>query len=75
MGEDTIVNISEELKAISEKVNIKDFTISGRLGSGTYGMVRLVKHNKSGNLFALKELSKSKVIKLRQVKHTKSERK
>jgi serine/threonine protein kinase len=74
-GEDTTVKISEELKAISAKVNIQDFKIAGRLGCGTYGKVQLVKHIKNEKLFALKELSKSRIIRLRQVKHIKSERK
>eukprot|EP00826_Nyctotherus_ovalis_P048033 TRINITY_DN5618_c0_g1_i5.p1 TRINITY_DN5618_c0_g1~~TRINITY_DN5618_c0_g1_i5.p1 ORF type:complete len:125 (-),score=24.54 TRINITY_DN5618_c0_g1_i5:184-558(-) len=70
----TDIEIPEEIKAISEKVNTEDFNILQMLGRGTFGKVMLVEHVGTGKLFALKTLRKSKIIKLLQVEHTKSER-
>ena len=69
------IQIPEELQAISEKVNTKDFKILRLLGRGSFGKVMLVQHIETKKLFALKSLTKSKIIKLLQVEHTKSERK
>jgi protein kinase X len=43
------------------------------LGTGTFGVVRLVRHHLSGDLFAMKTMSKAKLIKLKQVTHVNSE--
>lgn len=69
------IEIPEEIKAISEKINTEDFKILQMIGRGTFGKVMLVEHTGTGKLFALKTLRKSKIIKLLQVEHTKSERK
>jgi len=45
------------------------------LGRGAFGKVVLVQDKVSNELFALKSLRKSKIIKLLQVEHTRSERK
>jgi len=74
-GEVTDIELPEEIKAISEKINTKDFKILQMLGRGTFGKVMLVEHTETGELYALKALKKSKIIKLLQVEHTKSERK
>lgn len=48
------------------------WSISGT-GTGTFGRVRLVKHNASGEVYALKILKKSEILRLKQVDHIKSE--
>ena len=69
------IDIAEELKQVSEKVNCEDFKILKVLGKGAFGKVCLVQHKEGGELFALKTLRKNKIIKLLQVEHTKAERK
>jgi hypothetical protein len=57
------VKLSHEQR---EKPNISlglgDFDIVAVLGRGTYGMVSLVKHRESGQLFAMKAMSKSLLV-------------
>src|SRR5688500_18264432 len=43
-------------------------------GTGTFGRVFLVKSKINGKFYALKKLSKSLVIKLKQVEHLRSEK-
>ena len=69
------IEISEELKQISQKLNINEFKTLKLLGRGMFGKVSLVEHIPTGKYYALKSLSKNKIIKLLQVEHTKSERK
>jgi serine/threonine protein kinase len=68
------IEIAEELKRVSEKVNSEDFKILRVLGRGAFGKIVLVQHKEGGALYALKTLRKSKIIKMLQVEHTKSER-
>ena len=45
----------ENTKSQAQKVNsLADFTVLGTLGKGSFGEVRLVRHQLSGELFALK---------------------
>jgi hypothetical protein len=69
------IEISEELKQISQKLNTDDFKTLKLLGRGMFGKVLLVEHIPTGKYYALKSLNKNKIIKLLQVEHTKSERK
>jgi len=54
--------------------NINDFRIAKTLGSGSFGRVVLVKHNPTGDYYAMKVLIKEKIIKMRQVDHTLAEK-
>lgn len=63
------------MQRVSEKVNIENFEVIRMIGEGSFGKVLLVQHKEEGALFALKTLSKAKIIKLLQVEHTKAERK
>ncbi|WVO16092.1 hypothetical protein L204_103758 [Cryptococcus depauperatus] len=51
-----------------------DFQIERTLGTGSFGRVHLVKSHHNGRFYAVKVLSKEKVIKMKQVEHTNSER-
>ena len=51
---------SAEAKA---KVNLESFEIIGMLGQGAYGKVVLVQKKSSGKYYALKAISKSKIMK------------
>jgi serine/threonine protein kinase len=44
------------------------------IGKGSYGKVILVKKNDSGELYAMKVLKKSEILKRNQVEHTMTER-
>jgi serum/glucocorticoid-regulated kinase 2 len=44
------------------------------IGKGSYGKVLLVKMKDSGELFAMKVLKKSEILRRNQVEHTKTER-
>jgi serine/threonine protein kinase len=43
-------------------------------GTGTFGRVRLAKSKKEEKYFALKQLKKSEVVRLKQVEHVGAER-
>ena len=43
---------------IEPEATIKDFTILGTIGEGSFGKVSLVRHNKTGTQYAIKQISK-----------------
>jgi serine/threonine protein kinase len=43
--------------------------VSSCTGTGSFGRVRLVKHKKTGRVFALKMLSKALVLRTKQLDH------
>jgi len=55
------------------KVKIKDYEKLKTVGLGSYGRVRLCKHKKTGEIFVMKILKKSDIIKQKQVDHVYSE--
>jgi|AntRauTorckE5430_2_1112549.scaffolds.fasta_scaffold50489_1 serine/threonine protein kinase len=63
------------LKAYSkEPFKTSDFTIGVTLGLGSFGRVRLVTHKQSESIWALKELHKAEVYRLKQVEHVLNEK-
>ncbi len=68
------IEIAEEIKRVSQRINIRDFKLLKVLGRGAFGKVVLVEHKEDNRLFALKTLRKAKIIKTFQVEHTKAER-
>ena len=45
-----------------------------RLGTGSFGRVHLVRSRHNGRFYAVKVLNKEKVIRMKQIEHTNSER-
>jgi len=56
------------------RAQFSDFEPVGKIGSGSFGNVSLVRYKPSGALFACKQMSKRKIIALRQVEHVNNER-
>jgi len=52
----------------------EDFDRIRTLGTGSFGRVMLVKHQTTGNYYAMKILDKQKVVKLKQIEHTLNEK-
>ena len=46
------------INGLEPEATIKDFTILGTIGTGSFGKVSLVRHNKTGSQFAIKQISK-----------------
>lgn len=61
---------------ITENMTIDDFYIFTTLGTGTFGRVRQAKIKKdpSQQVYALKMLKKTEIVRLNQVDHIKSEK-
>lgn len=55
-------------------VTLDDFELLAVLGRGGFGKVMQVRHNETGNVFAMKILKKSELQRRRQVERTKTER-
>ena len=43
---------------LEPEATIKDFTVLGTIGEGSFGKVSLVRHNKTGSQYAIKQISK-----------------
>ena len=77
-------DIDKELQGYEEMVDMqqkktgavtkKDFEMLSVIGKGSYGKVLLVKKTPQNELYALKVLKKSEVLKRNQVEHTMTER-
>ena len=59
---------------IDREVTIDDFQILKVLGKGSYGKVQLVKHKKTGNIYAMKSLSKSLLAEYDLIERTLAEK-
>lgn len=57
-----------------DKVGLEDFTLIRVIGKGSFGKVTLVRKKTNSKIFAMKILSKSHLLKRKQVEHTKTER-
>ncbi|BGO96678.1 cAMP-dependent protein kinase catalytic subunit [Rhodotorula toruloides] len=58
----------------SSRYSLTDFTFIRTLGTGSFGRVHLVRSQHNGRSYAIKVLSKERVVKMKQVEHTNSER-
>lgn len=55
------------------KLNLEDYELLKPLGEGSFGRVYLVKHKKTGEYWAFKQLRKHEIIKSKQVDHLRNE--
>ena len=58
----------------SGALSLSDFTLKRTLGTGSFGRVILSQHKATKHWVAIKVLRKDKVIKMKQVEHTKYEK-
>jgi len=61
-------------KKIDGKISLDDFKVGVTLGTGSFGRVRFAVHKASGEVWAIKMLKKSEVVRLQQVDHMISEK-
>jgi serine/threonine protein kinase len=59
---------------MAPRVGIKDFSFVANIGRGTYGIVQLVRHKGSGELYAMKIMSKRVIADYAQIDQTLRER-
>jgi len=64
---------AEGVEAIDPTSTIKDFDILQQVGSGTFCVVNLCRKKDSGRVFVVKQLSKKKIVYLKQVVHVTQE--
>jgi len=72
--EDTYLSTESKKRTELRGCTVKDFDVKATLGTGSFGRVRLVRHTKSGRVYALKMLSKALVLRTKQVEHIMSEK-
>eukprot|EP00033_Pygsuia_biforma_P001366 GCRY01001547.1.p1 GENE.GCRY01001547.1~~GCRY01001547.1.p1 ORF type:complete len:369 (+),score=53.60 GCRY01001547.1:190-1296(+) len=56
------------------EMSLRDFDFLETLGTGTFGKVSLVRHKTLGKYYAMKQLNKIDVVRLKQVEHTINEK-
>jgi serine/threonine protein kinase len=61
-AQDWVRVITDAVNACHEKVRLEDFQILKVIGQGSYGKVRLVQYTRTGQLYAMKSLSKKKLV-------------
>lgn len=65
---------AQPVRRTAGRYALADFAIERTLGTGSFGRVHLVRSKHNGRFYAVKVLNKEKVIKMKQVEHTNSER-
>ncbi|KAK7261019.1 hypothetical protein RIF29_27322 [Crotalaria pallida] len=65
---------TEYMRLRRHKICVDDFELLTIIGRGAFGEVRLCREKKSGNIYAMKKLKKSEMLKKGQVEHVQAER-
>ncbi|KAL6558625.1 hypothetical protein OROMI_018975 [Orobanche minor] len=65
---------TEYMRLKRNKISVDDFELLTIIGRGAFGEVRLCREKVSGNIYAMKKLKKSEMLKKGQVEHVKAER-
>ena len=72
-------NVSGEIdnqytKSLTQKMTVDDFELLNVVGKGSFGKVMQVRKKDTGEIFAMKTLKKSVLVKRKHVEHTQTER-
>ncbi|XP_022714638.1 serine/threonine-protein kinase tricorner-like [Durio zibethinus] len=65
---------TEYMRLQRHKMGVDDFKLLTIIGRGAFGKVRLCKEKATGNVYAMKKLQKSEMLRRGQVEHVKAER-
>jgi len=63
-----------ESTLVGKKVSTEDFEVLNVIGKGSYGKVMQVRKKDSGEIFAMKEMSKEVIVRENLMEHTKAEK-
>ncbi|KAH7299576.1 hypothetical protein KP509_24G018800 [Ceratopteris richardii] len=65
---------AEYMRMQRHKMGVDDFDLLTIIGRGAFGEVRLCREKRTGNVYAMKKLKKSEMLRRGQVEHVKAER-
>lgn len=65
---------SSVVRKTSSRYTLSDFSFIKTLGTGSFGRVHLVRSCHNTRFYAIKVLNKDRVVRMKQVEHTNSER-
>ncbi|KAJ8076779.1 cAMP-dependent protein kinase catalytic subunit [Marasmius tenuissimus] len=65
--------VSQQTSKVKGSYRLSDFIIQRTLGTGSFGRVHLVRSKHNLRFYAIKVLSKERVVKMKQVEHTNNE--
>ncbi|XP_078427850.1 uncharacterized protein LOC144700255 isoform X2 [Wolffia australiana] len=65
---------TEYMRLQRHKMCVGDFDLLTMIGKGAFGEVRICREKSSGNVYAMKKLKKSEMLRRGQVEHVKAER-
>ncbi|KAJ9121515.1 hypothetical protein QFC22_002133 [Naganishia vaughanmartiniae] len=68
------VPVVPSVRKTAGRYSLNDFQIERTLGTGSFGRVHLVRSRHNGRFYAVKVLNKEKVVRMKQVEHSNSER-
>eukprot|EP00008_Paramoeba_atlantica_P013424 CAMPEP_0201488450 /NCGR_PEP_ID=MMETSP0151_2-20130828/18252_1 /ASSEMBLY_ACC=CAM_ASM_000257 /TAXON_ID=200890 /ORGANISM="Paramoeba atlantica, Strain 621/1 / CCAP 1560/9" /LENGTH=357 /DNA_ID=CAMNT_0047873737 /DNA_START=72 /DNA_END=1145 /DNA_ORIENTATION=+ len=73
-ADDDLYEKMQNLILSDGKPTMRDFEKIETVGTGTFGRVWVVKHHASGKFFALKQMRKKDIVRLKQVEHIANEK-
>ncbi|XP_057422825.1 uncharacterized protein LOC130716833 [Lotus japonicus] len=65
---------TEYMRLQRHKMGVEDFELLTMIGRGAFGEVRVCREKTTGNVYAMKKLKKSEMLRRGQVEHVKAER-
>ncbi|KAH6779113.1 AGC cGMP-dependent and protein kinase kinase family protein [Perilla frutescens var. hirtella] len=65
---------TEYMRLKRNRISVTDFELFTIIGRGAFGEVRLCREKETGNIYAMKKLKKSEMLRRGQVEHVKAER-
>ncbi|KAG2548497.1 serine/threonine-protein kinase tricornered-like [Panicum virgatum] len=65
---------TEYMRLQRHKMSVDDFDLLTMIGKGAFGEVRVCKEKSTGNVYAMKKLKKSEMLRRGQVEHVRAER-